>query len=57
MILEWICIGFGIWKGSLFIPHVKEKASNYGSMEYLRWLLRSILSFLRDRTFYLHMGA
>lgn len=35
MILEWVCIGFGIWKGFLFVPREKKGRSSYFITECL----------------------
>ncbi len=58
MILEWICIGFGIWKGFFIHSSRKEKAKQL-------WQYRILgvgcygLSYLFSEIglFYLHMGA
>lgn len=46
MILEWICIGFGIWKGFLFVPHEKKSEAIISLRNAWRWMLRPILSLL-----------
>ena len=46
MILEWICIGFGIWKVS-FYSFTKRKGEAIISLRHAwRWMLRPILSLL-----------
>ncbi|MGR5993509.1 hypothetical protein ACT7C9_04740 [Bacillus cereus] len=58
MILEWICIGFGIWKGFFIHSSRKEKAKQlwqYGILGVGRYGLSYLFSEIG--LFYLHMGA
>jgi hypothetical protein len=57
MILEWICIGFGIWKGFFIHSSRKEKAQlwQYGILGVGCYGLSYLFSEIG--LFYLHMSA
>ncbi|MES9781220.1 hypothetical protein [Bacillus thuringiensis] len=58
MILEWICIGFGIWKGFFIRSSCKEKAKQlwqYGILGVGCYGLSYLFSEIG--LFYLHMSA